>query len=104
MKQVGNPVETKPGMSLDDDGFLVRHGKNCSSVSTVWVRVVESADHFDGRLQVDRVHEVDAHHIGRRWSLAICVIEMHDVLAPRQISGGPPDRDLIDRLFESRAS
>ena len=38
---------------------------SCSSVSTVAVRGVESADHFDGRLQMDRIHQVDAHDIGR---------------------------------------
>ena len=26
---------------------------------------MEPADHFDGRLQMDRIHEVDAHDIGR---------------------------------------
>src|SRR5438034_6911948 len=63
-EQMGNPVGHKARHVLDDDGFLAKHGKQPQQRVDGPVGGMEPANHLDGRFQMNRVHEVDAHHVG----------------------------------------
>src|SRR5947199_222678 len=49
----------------DDDGLLAKHGKQPQQRDDGPVGGMEPANHLDGRFQMHRIHEVDAHHVGR---------------------------------------
>ena len=63
-EQVRDAVGNKARHVLDKDCFLVQLGEQLQQPTECQVRGMESPDHLDGWLQVDRIHEVDPDHIG----------------------------------------
>ena len=64
-EQMGNAVRNEAWQVLDNDGLLAEARKQLQQRVDGPIRGVESTDYFDGRLQVNRIHEVEAHHVGR---------------------------------------
>src|ERR1700687_1264423 len=63
-EQVGYPVGNKARHVLDNDCFLLQLGEQLQQRADCLVRGMESPDHLDGWLQMDRIHEVNPDHIG----------------------------------------
>src|ERR1035437_2871345 len=63
-EQVGYPVGNKARHVLDNDGHLLQLGEQLQQRADCQIGGVESPDHLDGWLQMDRIHEVNPDHIG----------------------------------------
>src|SRR6266853_6585453 len=63
-EQVRDAVGNKAWHVLDNDCFLVQLGEQLQQRIEGQVRGVESPDHLDSWLQMDRIHEVNPNHIG----------------------------------------
>src|ERR1017187_8867748 len=101
-EQVEDPVGNKARHVLDNDCLLLQLGEQLQQRADCQIRGVESPDHLDGRLQMNRIHEVNPDHIGGtpRGAADLCDGNARGIGSKADLGGRQLPQLLVERLFD----